>query len=78
MMMRICIERERCMIMEENKKLYRSNSDKKLFGVCGGIAEYFNVDSTIVRLIVIVIALACGVGLIGYLLAALIMPKKPN
>lgn len=60
------------------KKLYRSNSDKKLCGVCGGIAEYFNVDSTIIRLIVVVLALAGCLGLIAYLLAALIMPKAPN
>ncbi len=59
------------------KKLYKSRTDKKICGVCGGLAEYFEIDSTIVRLGVIVFAL-CGVGLLAYLLAALIMPFKPS
>ncbi len=62
----------------QTKKLYRSTSDKKLFGVCGGIAQYFNVDSTIVRLIAVVLFICCGIGLLAYLLAALVMPKEPN
>ena len=61
-----------------NKKLYRSSRDKKLLGVCGGIAEYFEIDSTIVRLILVLIALAGGSGLILYLIAALIMPVNNN
>ena len=60
------------------KKLYRSNSDKKIFGVCGGLAEYFGVDSTVVRLILVLAVLFCGVGLLAYLIAALIMPVKPD
>lgn len=62
----------------QTKKLYRSTSDKKLCGVCGGIAQYFNVDSTIVRLIAVVLFIFCGIGLLAYLLAALVMPKEPN
>lgn len=57
-----------------NKKLYRSNSDKKIFGVCGGLAEYFNVDSTIVRLILVFLVFCAGTGVLAYLIAALIMP----
>ncbi len=61
------------------KKLFRSNTDKKLFGVCGGIAEYFNIDSTIVRLIWAVFAFfSLGTGLLVYLLAALVMPNFPG
>ena len=58
------------------KKLYRSSDDKKIAGVCGGIAEYMNVDSTIVRLIAVVLVFGCGTGLLAYIVAALIMPIK--
>ena len=59
-----------------NKKLYRSNRDKKLCGVCGGLAEYFEIDSTIVRLIWAVASFFTGglLGLVLYFVAALIMP----
>lgn len=60
------------------KKLYKSRTDKKLCGVCGGIAEYLEVDSTIVRLITVIVALACGSGLLAYIIAALIMSYKPE
>ena len=57
------------------KKLYRSNSDRKICGVCGGIGEYFGIDSTIVRLFFLVFGLV-SVGVVFYLLAALIMPME--
>ncbi|CEM61302.1 PspC domain-containing protein [Treponema phagedenis] len=61
------------------KKLYRSNDDKKLFGVCGGIAEYFDIDSTIVRLgWVLLTFLSCGTGLVLYIIAAAIMPIQKD
>lgn len=60
------------------RKLYRSKTDKKLLGVCGGIAEYFEIDSTVVRLILVLAVLFAGVGLLAYLIAALIMPVKPD
>ena len=60
------------------KKLYKSQTDRKIFGVCGGVAEYFNIDSTIVRLIWALLALCFCSGLIAYLLAALIMPDYPR
>lgn len=56
------------------KKLYKSSRDKKLCGVCGGLAEYLNMDSTIVRIITVLIALAWGTGLLAYLIIALVMP----
>ncbi|MCQ2073914.1 MAG: PspC domain-containing protein [Bacteroidaceae bacterium] len=62
--------------MEAKKKLYRSLSDKKLLGVCGGFAEYFDVDSTVMRLIFLFLVLCCGVGVLGYLICALVMPAK--
>lgn len=58
------------------KKLYRSESDKKLCGVCGGIAEYFGLDSTIIRLLWIIASLFVGSGILCYLICALIMPVK--
>ena len=64
--------------MEQKKKLYRSTEDKAIFGVCGGIAEYFGIDSIIVRLVMVLFALAFGSGVLFYILAAIIMPKKPE
>ena len=58
------------------KKLMRSRTDKKIFGVCGGLAKYAEMDSTIVRLIFVVSCLAFGCGLGIYLVAALIMPVE--
>ena len=59
------------------KKLYKSSTDKKLAGVCGGIAEYFNIDSTLVRLGWVVFCALGGGGLLAYIIAALIMPDRP-
>ena len=59
------------------KKLYKSENDKKLAGVCGGIAEYFGIDSTIVRLIFVVLVVCFGTGLLAYLIAALVIPTYP-
>ncbi len=60
------------------KKLYKSNTDKKLAGVCGGLAEYLGIDSTIVRLLLVLAVLFAGVGVLAYIIAALVMPEKPN
>jgi Putative stress-responsive transcriptional regulator len=62
--------------MAEGKKLYRSSTNKKLFGVCGGLAEYFDVDPTVVRIIYLLLLLGAGFGLLAYLICALIMPEK--
>ena len=59
------------------KKLYRASIDKKLFGVCGGIAHYFGIDSTLVRLITTVLFFAGGLSLWVYIIAALIMTESP-
>ena len=58
------------------KRLYKSTRDKKIAAVCGGIAEYMEVDSTIVRLIAIALVFGWGSGLLAYIVAAIIMPVK--
>lgn len=58
------------------KRLYKSN-EKVLFGVCGGIANYFNIDPVIVRLALIVLTAIWGTGLLCYIIAALIIPNAP-
>lgn len=58
------------------KKLYRSSVDKMICGVCGGLAEYFNVDSTIVRLAAVVLAcVSLGTCVLAYIVAAIIIPQ---
>ncbi len=59
----------------QNKKLAKSRTDRKLCGVCGGFAEYMNLDPTVVRLIWVLLSLCAGGGLIAYIIAALIMPE---
>ena len=60
-----------------DKKLYRNTSNKMVAGVCSGLAEYLNIDPTIVRLIWALIALS-GAGLLAYLVVAIIIPEKPS
>ena len=63
--------------MKQAKKLYLSKTDKKIAGVCGGIAEYFDIDSTVVRLLWIVATLfSMGAGILAYLIAWIIIPEK--
>lgn len=57
------------------KRLHKSSTNRMLAGVCGGVAEYLEVDPTLVRLIWGGIALAGGTGLLIYILAAVIMPE---
>ena len=58
------------------KRLYKSSTDKRVCGVCGGIANYFDVDPTVIRLIWVIFTLAGGSGLIAYIIAAIIMPDE--
>ncbi|MDR2771382.1 MAG: PspC domain-containing protein [Clostridiales Family XIII bacterium] len=58
-----------------NKRLYRSSTDRAICGVCGGIAEYFDIDSVIVRLLMVVFALM-GAGVVFYIFAAIIMREE--
>lgn len=60
-----------------SKKLYRSEEDKIIFGVCGGLSEYFEVDPVIVRIVFLLLLFTSnGVGLVLYLMLALILPSK--
>ena len=60
------------------KKLYRSKSGKMLLGVCGGIAEYFNIDPTIVRTAWAIVSIFFFPAVIAYFVCALIIPEKPD
>ena len=57
-----------------NKKLYKSSVKRMLCGVCGGIAEYFDIDPTLVRLVWLIITLMGGAGILAYIIAAIIIP----
>ncbi|MCL2070907.1 MAG: PspC domain-containing protein [Oscillospiraceae bacterium] len=57
----------------ENKTLYRSKTNKWLAGVCGGMGEYFNIDPNVVR----IIAVVSGIGVIAYIVCAIIIPEEP-
>ena len=59
------------------KRLYKSNQNKMIDGVCGGIAEYFGVDPTVVRLLWALFSLMGGSGILAYILAAIIIPRNP-
>jgi len=60
------------------KRLYKSRANKVISGVCGGIAEFFNIDPTLVRLGWIIFSLMGGSGIIAYIIAAVVMPQAPN
>ena len=59
------------------KRLYRSRQHRMLGGVCGGVAEYFNLDPNIVRVLFVALTLAGGAGVIGYLIGWAIVPEAP-
>ena len=61
----------------EKKKLYKSNQNKMIDGVCGGIAEYFGVDPTLIRLGVVLLSLMGFSGVFAYIIAAIIIPRAP-
>jgi len=60
------------------KRLYRSKKDCMIAGVCGGIAEYFNIDPTLVRIIAVLTIFINGIGLIAYLIAWIVIPQNPE
>ena len=61
-----------------NKKLYKLDEGKMIDGVCGGVAEYLNVDPTVVRVLWVVFSLSGGAGILAYIICALIIPRKPS
>lgn len=64
--------------MENVKKLYRSRADRRVAGVCGGLAEYFEIDPLLVRILFVIATLAGGPGLLVYIVLALLMPEAPD
>lgn len=63
-----------------DKKLYRSDTNKMIAGVCGGIGEYFSIDPTIIRLVWVLLSIPMALfgGIIAYILAAIIIPSRSN
>jgi len=59
------------------KRLYRSTTNKIIGGVCGGLGEYFDVDPVLVRVITVLLFLATGFGILAYIIAWIIIPKRP-
>ena len=60
------------------KKLYRSTSNRMIAGVCAGVAEYLNIDPTVVRVIWAIASIFAFVGVVAYIACALIIPEKPD
>ncbi len=60
------------------RKLYRSETDKILGGVAGGLGEYFNIDPNIIRIIFVLLAVFGGSGIVIYLILWLLLPKKSS
>ncbi len=58
------------------KELYKSNTDKMIFGVCGGIGEFFGVSGTVIRLLFVIFTFAGGSGILLYIIAAILMPSN--
>ena len=63
--------------MDATRKLYRSKTNRQLAGVCGGLAEHFNLDATLIRVLFVVLAVLGGSGIVLYLALWIIVPKEP-
>ena len=63
--------------MEPTRKLYRSRTNRQLAGVCGGLAQYFNMDATLIRVLFVLLAVLGGSGLVLYLAMWIIVPREP-
>ena len=61
-----------------NKRLYKSNNNRMIDGVCGGIAEYFDIDPTLVRLGWVMFCTLGGSGILAYIIAAVVIPRRPE
>ena len=64
--------------MAQTRKLYGSRTNRKLAGVCGGLAQYSNIDATLIRVLFVVLALLGGPGLVIYLLMWILVPQEPE
>jgi len=63
--------------MDSTRKLYRSRTNRQVAGVCGGLAQYFNIDATLIRVFFVVLAVLGGSGLVIYLVLWIIVPREP-
>lgn len=63
--------------MMEQKRLYKARGNRMISGVCGGVADYFNIDPTLVRLLFILLCFGWGSGIIAYIIAAIVIPEPP-
>jgi phage shock protein PspC (stress-responsive transcriptional regulator) len=63
--------------MAQTRKLYRSRTDRKLAGVCGGLARFFNTDATLIRVLFVALAVLGGSGAVIYLAMWIIVPNEP-
>jgi phage shock protein C len=61
-----------------NKKLYRSRTNRMIWGVCGGLAQYFNTDSTIIRVLFVISLFLGSLGFWAYIIMAIIVPLEPQ
>jgi phage shock protein C len=64
--------------MDPKRKLYRSRTNRKLAGICGGLGRYFNVDATLLRVLFVLLAVLGGSGLVLYLVLWIIIPSEPQ
>jgi phage shock protein C len=64
--------------MEDRKRLYRSRSERMIWGVCGGLANYFGIDPVIIRIIFVLLIFANGLGILAYIVLALIVPTESS
>jgi phage shock protein C len=64
--------------MAETRKLYRSRTNRRVAGVCGGLAQYFNLDATLIRILFVVLAVLGGSGLLLYVAMWIIVPNEPS
>ena len=64
--------------MDPTRKLHRSRSDRKLAGVCGGLAQFFNLDPTLIRVLFVVLAVLGGSGILIYLAMWIMVPNQPQ
>jgi len=60
------------------KKLYRSRSDRKIAGVCGGIAQHFDIDPVLVRVLAVILLLCGSAGLLAYIILWIVVPEEDN
>jgi phage shock protein C len=64
--------------MNEKRRLYRSLDNRKIAGVCGGLADYFDIDPTMVRLAWVIFTLAGGAGILAYIIAWILIPEQQS